>query len=340
MRRMSKRVMGPTIAAVLVLVGGTWADIGATGGDTTVPDGSTGATNADGETRTLGVSVLNRRQEIFINQLEVAEEWAAENGYELLIGDPDNDPLVQSDLLQGWLDSDQVDGIYVGPIDVAALEPVLEQADEEGIPVALSGFDEPQNDSQIMLVTDWIQFGRNAGQALADCINERFDGDADIVILDGPNIPGDIVTGRIDGIKEVLADQAPDSEVVAQQNGEGQRLISIDVMAPLLLQNPDIEAVTGTNDDSMIGVVGAFEEAGIDPSERCIVGLDATEEGLALVESGDFYATVDLQPNRNILEGLGALDAALDGEGAQSAEDRTIVLETRIVTEDDLPLES
>ena len=148
MRRMSKRVMGPTIAAVLVLVGGTWADIGATGGDTTVPDGSTGATNADGETRTLGVSVLNRRQEIFINQLEVAEEWAAENGYELLIGDPDNDPLVQSDLLQGWLDSDQVDGIYVGPIDVAALEPVLEQADEEGIPVALSGFDEPQNDSR------------------------------------------------------------------------------------------------------------------------------------------------------------------------------------------------
>ena len=52
------------------------------------------------------------------------------------------------------------------------------------------------------------------------------------------------------------------------------------------------------------------------------------------------HATVDLQPNRNILEGLGALDAALDGEGAQSAEDRTIVLETRIVTEDDLPLES
>lgn len=200
------------------------------------------------------------------------------------MGDPDNDALSQLNIIQGWLDADQVDGLFIGPIDVSSLSSAIALAGEKGVPtIVAAGLEEPSADKQVIIVVDWAKFGTNAGVALADCINERFGREARVAILEGPNLPGTIVSGRIDGEKAALAERAPNAEIVVQQNGEGQRLVSLDVMSALLLQDPEINAVTGTNNDSMIGVVKAYEGAGIDPSSVCIVGLDATEEGLDLV---------------------------------------------------------
>ncbi len=289
------------------------------------------------DTPTIGFVTLNQRQEIFISQIQAAQEWAAANGYEVLVGDPDNDALAQLNIIQGWLDADQVDALFIGPIDVASLSSALALAGEKGVPTLVaSGLEAPTADKQVVIVVDWVKFGTNAGEALAQCINERFGGTAKVAILEGPNLPGTIVSGRIDGEKAALAANAPNAEIVAQQNGEGQRLVSLDVMAALLLQEPGINAVTGTNDDSMIGVVKAYEGAGIDPSSVCIVGLDATEEGRELVRSGAFYATVDLQPIKQIIDGLTAIDAIVKGGEAPHAPGGVMTVETRALTKADI----
>ena len=289
------------------------------------------------EKPTIGFITLNQKQEIFISQIREAERWAEANGYDMLIGDPDNDALAQLNIIQGWLDADQVEGLFIGPIDVASLSSALALAGEKGVPtVVASGLEQPSADRQVVIVVDWVKFGTNAGVALANCVNERFGGAARVAILDGPNLPGTIVSGRIDGEKAALAELAPNAKIVAQQNGEGQRLVSLDVMSALLLQDPEINGVTGTNDDSMIGVVRAYEGAGIDPASVCIVGLDATSEGLALVEQGAFYATVDLQPNKQVLDALEALDAIFKGGEAPHAPGGVMTVDTRIITKADL----
>jgi ribose transport system substrate-binding protein len=289
------------------------------------------------DTPTIGYITLNQKQEIFISQTAAAQEWAAAHGYDLLVGDPDNDALAQLNIIQGWLDADQVDALFIGPLDVASLSSVIALAGEKGIPTLIaSGLEKPSAPKQAVLVVDWIKYGTNAGEALADCVNEKLGGTAKVAILEGPNLPGTIVSGRIDGEKAALAANAPNAEVVAQQNGEGQRLVSLDVMSALLLQEPGINAVTGTNDDSMIGVVKAYEAAGIDPSTVCIVGLDATAEGIDLVKKGAFYATIDLQPIRQIIDGLDAIDAIAKGTEAPNAPGGIITVDTKALKKADI----
>ena len=287
----------------------------------------------DDSTGTIGFISLNQTQEIFISQADAAQTWADDNGFELLIGDADNDPLTQANIVDGWVEAQQVDAIIVAPIDIEALKPSLTKAAEAKIPVVVNGgLDEPFADLEAVIVTDWVEYGEHAGEALADCINEKFDGKGVVAILGGPQLPGDIVTGRINGELDKIAELAPDATVVEQQDGEGQRLPSLDLMSALLLKDPTINAVTGTNDDSMIGVVNAFIAAGKDPAEFCIVGLDATEEGLAMVDSGQFYATVDLQPIKRVTDGLEVLAEMIQGETPTLAPDYIMVVETSIVT--------
>src|SRR6218665_2327670 len=130
----------------------------------------TGCANSGGTTSvnkgTIGFITLNQTQEIFISQTKAAQQWADKNSYKLLVGDPNNDPLTQANIIDGWIDSKQVDALLIGP--------VVDKANTAKIPtIVSSGLDKPQNDHQGVLVVDWNLFGRNAGEALAGCINER-----------------------------------------------------------------------------------------------------------------------------------------------------------------------
>jgi ABC-type sugar transport system substrate-binding protein len=67
------------------------------------------------------------------------------------------------------------------------------------------------------------------------------------------------------------------------------------------------------------------------------VGLDATEEGREMVRSGDFYATVDLQPTELVIDGLDALSQLYAGATeATNAPGGIISIETKVLKADDL----
>lgn len=77
-----------------------------------------------------------------------------------------------------------------------------------------------------------------------------------------------------------------------------------------------IELVLSNNDDMALGAVDALEEAGI---EAAIFGIDATDVGLAAVEEGKLWATVDCN---GTAQGEMAFSIAADlvSEGAVSEE--------------------
>lgn len=288
---------------------------------------------AAGKCGTIGFVPLNQIQSIFVNQAAVAKTWAAQHGCKLLVGDANNDPLTQANIINGWVNAHQVDAIMVAPIDVNALEPSLTKASDAKIPTLVNGgLDKPFAPHEVVVLTDWIKYGQHAGEATAACIKKKFDGKGVVAVLGGPQLPGTIVTGRINSEIATIKKLTPQSKIVANVNGQGQTLASQNAMAALLLKDPTINSVTGTNDDSMVGVVNAITAAGKDPSQYCIVGLDATAQGLAKVKDGQFYATVDLQPNKQVTEGLTVLIAMMQNKKSALAPNNILVVDTHIVT--------
>jgi len=269
--------------------------------------GSSGSSSNGSKAYTIGFAPYNQTQAIFVQVADYLKKTGAQDNAKVLVGDPNNDPTKQLQLIQTWLTTGLVNALFILPLDPNALDPVLEQAASKNIPVVITGTPKVTRKGQVVITSDWHQYGLQAGTGLAQCINQRLGGQAKVAILGGPDLPGDVVTGRIQGEKDALAQMAPAAQIVAEQNGQGARLQSLQVMSTILRAHPEINAVTGTNDDSMIGVVNAFQQAGKDPTKLCIVGLDATPEGLADVSSGTFYATVDLNYLAYASNGLKAL---------------------------------
>src|SRR6218665_4081329 len=98
----------------------------------------TGCANSGGTTSvnkgTIGFITLNQTQEIFISQTKAAQQWADKNSYKLLVGDPNNDPLTQANIIDGGIDSKQVDALLIGPVDEKALLPSLDKENHAKLP--------------------------------------------------------------------------------------------------------------------------------------------------------------------------------------------------------------
>jgi ABC-type sugar transport system substrate-binding protein len=327
---MQRSIKSRTVALALAAV--TISTVVLSGCSATVSPASSKSASAF-KCGTIGFVPLNQTQDIFTSQAKTAQTWAAQHGCKLLVGDAKNDPLTQANIIDGWVAGKQVSAILVAPVDINALKPSLTEAAKAKIPTLINGgLDKPFAADEAVVVTDWVDYGKKAGTALAACVNKKFGGKGVVAILGGPTLPGTIVTGRINAEISAIKKLAPHSNVVANQNGQGQTLPSQDAMAALLLKYPTINAVTGTNDDSMVGVVNAVKAAGKDPSKLCIVGLDATAPGLAAVQSGDFYATVDLQPNKLVTDGLSVLTDMIQHKKPALAPGYIMVDNTRIVT--------
>jgi len=87
------------------------------------------------------------------------------------------------------------------------------------------------------------------------------------------------------GVKSV----APNAEVVAQQNGEGNTVKSMEIMLDILQANPDVNIIFGANDDMALGALAAAEQIGrgrMDggvPLTEVIAGVDGGENALVKI---------------------------------------------------------
>ncbi len=84
------------------------------------------------------------------------------------------------------------------------------------------------------------------------------------------------------GVKSI----APNAEVVAQQNGFGNTVKSMEIMLDILQANPDVNIIFGANDDMALGALAAAEQLGrgqMDngvPLTEVIAGVDGGENAM------------------------------------------------------------
>lgn len=249
--------------------------------------------------KTVAFSPYTLQGDFFVSldkQLKTAVEAA---GGEYTTVDPGGDAAKQLQQVQGLVQRKQVDGLILMPLNPTAMKPVIEQMASSNIVGSFSnapedyGFDSPPAGIAFTF-TSWAGYGQQAGEQVGKCVTERLGGKAEVAILGGPAVPGPTVTDRIDAMKTAITTTAPGATIVAEADGQSQKLVSAQKMAAILQAHPNVNAVSGTSDDSVLGAVQALLQAGKDPTKMCIVGLDGIADGLKAVEDGTFYADVQI----------------------------------------------
>src|SRR5690606_40906845 len=77
---------------------------------------------------------------------------------------------------------------------------------------------------------------------------------------------------RRDGFVNRIAEAYPNIEIVSVQYGGGDQLQSTEITKSILLANPDLKGIFGTNEGSAIGVANGKQELG---SDVVVIGFDS-----------------------------------------------------------------
>lgn len=318
---MTSRSITQGKAALAALAVGSLALLAACGSSDPQPAAGSDSDSGSGDTKTLVFSPLALKIPAMQQLSEGVKHYAEEQGYEVVIQDPNLDPQKQVTDLQTAIESGKADAVWaimVAPEAAASLLPI---AQEKGVPMVVNGTPEAYGmdgmQPGISFATiDYEAQGVAAGTELGNCINERYDGQAKVLFAE--STPGTAGKAEYEGaVKETLAATAPDAEIVSTITVTDRQAAQTDI-GNALQGNPDITAVFAQNDEGALGAVGAFKAAGKDIP--CITETGGNEETLAAVESGDLYAVVALQFAADMTQNVDKLTEMLEDPEAEGVQ--------------------
>ena len=209
-----------------------------------------------------------------------AERAAEEYNVRITFEGPETEAMVdrQMDMLQVAIDRDP-DAICFAAVDSLAAVPLLEQAQEKGIPII--GFDSGV-DSDIPLATAATDNVAAAALA-ADKMVELIGGSGEVAVIAHDNTSRTGID-RVAGFRDRIESEYPNVTIVDIQYGGGDHLRSTDLAAAIIQANPDLKGFFGANEGSIIGVLNAVTELGRD--DLVIIGYDSGQQQLDAIRSG------------------------------------------------------
>jgi ABC-type sugar transport system substrate-binding protein len=315
-------VLGVAVALVLAACGSsstpasTPASSSAATTGTTASAGSTASTAAGSPAAAttkplkIGFSAFNLQIPALEGVAEGLTAIGKAMGDTVLTADPKGDPSTQLQQIQQWVTLGQVDAIWVIPEAAKTLTPVIKQAQAKGIVVIASGvpsdygFTGMQKGITFTNV-DNKAFGSELGQQTAMCITQRLGGVGNVIYMSSAQ--GLQSTADINNdFKAALASGAPKSKIVNTQIST-DRLGDQQKISSALQGNPDANVVVGTDDESTLGGLDAFTQAGKSPAKTCIVGAGGNAEAQGDVKSGKVFADVAFNFQADIAHNVKAL---------------------------------
>lgn len=321
------------LVASLALAGCTTADSSAPASEAPAPESTAASSEAASEAGseatgaaknyTLGYSAQNLSNTYFVEIADGIEARAQELGITVNVHDGKSDAAGQVSAFENWI-SQGVDAIMCSPVDPVALEPAVEAAHDAGIVVIATNQDIAGRDAFVTVPE--YDYGRVIGEAAGKWIAETLDGQAEVLILDYPEIESIIARG--DGMVEGLLEFAPEANIAARISANNPDK-GMAAMESALAANPGINVCIGVNDAGALGAYEAMMATGnADPEKMYFGGLDATQEALDAIKEGGIYkATVDIQPFES---GKLFVDTAIEViEGGSLAEE--IVIPMKLV---------
>ncbi|WP_431801057.1 substrate-binding domain-containing protein [Halobacillus andaensis] len=273
----------------------------------------------------IGLTLNNLANPFFVSMSDAAEEYADEMGAEMIVQAADADLAKQTSQIEDFI-TQGVDLILLNAVDSEGIAGAVAQADAAGIPVisvdvgADGGIDGT-------VTSDNYQ----AGVLAAEYMIEDLDGKGNVVVIDGP--PVTAVKDRIAGFEDTI--EGTDVEVIAKQNGEGNREKGLQVMESILQANEEgtIDAVFANNDPVAIGAEIAQHQAERE-DEFYIVGVDGSPDVIeAMSKEGSTIAGTSAQhPDEMVKEAMDVGLQVLDGEEVEEI----VKIPVDLITQDNL----
>ena len=239
-----------------------------------------------------------------------AQDAAEELGAEITFEGPESESEVaaQIEMLRTALDRNP-DALAFAALDSQAAAPMMQEAEERGIPVV--AFDSGV-DSDVPVTT--VATDNKAAAALAaEHMVELTGGEGKVamVVHDQTSVTG---VQRRDGFMEYIEENAPGIEIVDVQYGGGDQLRSTDITNAILQANPDLAGIYASNEGSAIGVVNAVRQSGINPDDLAVIGFDSGQAQIEAIKEGIMDGAITQNPVGMGYQTVEAAIAAINGE--------------------------
>lgn len=183
-----------------------------------------------------------------------------------------------------------VDGFVIHPSDSKGIQPVVDAANEKGIPVTAIGT-APDTGAFMRSGVDYYE----TGYLVAKKLCEAAGGKGKVIILEGPAGVQNMEE-RKKGIEDAVA-EFPDMEIAASQTANCKRTEGMAVMENLLERADiadDLTVVASCNDEMAIGAIQALKQK--NKTGVFVGGEDGSKDAAQAVKDGDLYVTYNTDP--------------------------------------------
>lgn len=259
------------------------------------------------EKLTIAYSVPSLANEFWVGWTGAMQAECEELGYDFIVEDAKSDVANQITQLENWIVRG-IDACVIAPVDAEALQPMVDEALAEGMPV-INAATRLTNYTAYVGV-DQHYYGLSIGKCAADWVNANLaDKEVVKVAILTDSTQKNMIT-RTEGIREGLA-EAPNIEIVAVQDAYTADA-GMSAAESILQSNPDLDGFVGITDSSMCGAYQAVLTSGMDTSKMFLVSCDGNAEALGYIKEGNCYrATVAIDvPATAHLNLWQAIDAA------------------------------
>ena len=235
----------------------------------------------------FGYTCMDGTNPFFVTIQDKMKELVEAKGDEIIFTDPGNDVTKQISQVEDML-SQNLDGLFMNPVDAEGIIPALDQAKEAGVPMV--GFDTEVGDMSY-LISYTGSDNYNAGKVVGEDLVKKVPDGGPIIVLDSPTMQS--VTDRTNGFLDAI--EGHGFEIVAQQDAKGNLQESMGIAEDLLQAHSDVVAIFGGNDPTALGALAAANAAGLEKGKCLIYGVDGSPDVKSELASGE-----------SLMEGTGA----------------------------------
>lgn len=280
------------------------------------------------ETYTFGYTCTTMSDNPYFVVLEESiREEVEKQGGRVIARDPKGDDELQLEQINEMIE-EGINAIFLSPVNWETIQPGLDALREAGVKII--NIDTEVKDLDMVdayVGTD----NKQAGYLCGEDVVQRFPDGGKVLILECPTTNS--INERITGFEEAIANQG--FEIVARENVDGNREISMETAKQLLKQYPDVDVIMCGNDPSALGAKIAAE-ADNAYSGVVIYGVDGSPDlKKELAKSDDIIAGTAAQ--RPITLGKDAVKAAYQVLGGEKIKE-PIYEETFLITKDNVDM--
>lgn len=233
------------------------------------------------------------------------------DGDELIVLDSVQDMNKELDNLNDLI-ARKVDLIFLSTCDAAGVVPTLNECKAAGIPVIC--VDTPLNDPSLVVTT--VCSDNYAGGVLcAKALGDKLGGEG---VVGAYIYSNNVVCGlRGQGFLDTMASDYPNIKVVTHDGGYPTVADAMPIMEDMLTANPDMAGIFAYNDPAAIGCSAAIKAAGLS-DQVLVVGFDGSDEGIALMKTGEMYGSATQYPSQMGSQAIQLAYKYLSGESVEN----------------------